>query len=352
LSNRLTNIDSLRGIAAMLVVLQHTSESFIKFPGVAENGNFFADMIAQFDFGRIGIVCFFLISGFVIPFSLKHSHIKPIKTFIIRRFFRLFPVYWVSLLLIVLLFYYFSKSINPFTVLANTTMLQSFFNQPHMIGLYWTLQVELIFYSICAVLFYFRCLDNEKLIFIIIILGFTLFVASQALVRFNPNLVTISKEFQLMPFLISIMFLGSLFRMVYNGNASKQLKLITGFSTVICFGPPLLLLALDVINIKIFPEQFRFGAAHTCALLLFIIGMKLFKKSNYLFVGLGAISYSLYLFHPIVMRVMIETFPKISTLQGWHVSFYMMIAIIISIILSMFTYRMIEKPFINYSYKF
>jgi peptidoglycan/LPS O-acetylase OafA/YrhL len=351
LKNRLANIDTLRGIAAMLVVWQHTSESFIKLPGVAEKGIFIAEISAQYDFGRIGIICFFLISGFVIPFSLKHSHHSPIKTFAIRRFFRLFPVYWFSLFLIVLILFIWNKTINPTTVIANTTMLQSFFNEPHMIGLYWTLQVELIFYTLCAILFYYKILDNEKLIFILIIAGFSLFIVGQGIARLAPQTLSITKEFQLMPYLLSIMFLGSLFRMVYDGKDSKYLKVITLLATLICFGPALLLWVLDFINIKIFAEQFRFGAAHTLALVLFFVGMKWFKTSNKLLIGLGTISYSLYLFHPIVMRVMIYTLPDLSYLQGWHLSFYMIIAMVLSILLSIFTYKIIEKPSINYSYK-
>ncbi len=333
-------------------MLHHTSESFIKFPGVAEKGSRIAEIIAQYDLGRIGIICFFLISGFVIPFSLKHSHHSPIKTFAIRRFFRLFPIYWVSLFLIIVTLYFWNKDLNPSAILANTTMLQSFFAEPHMIGLYWTLQIELIFYTLCAILFYYKKLDSEKVIFIMIMIGFGLFISGQAIILLIPQTISITKEFQIMPYLIAIMFLGSLFRMIYDNKQSKYLKIITILSTLICFGPPLLLWLLDYLNVKLFVEQFRFGAAHTLALVLFFVGMKWFKSSHKLLIGLGTISYSLYLFHPIVMRVMIYTFPDIAYLHGWHVSFYMMTAIVISILISILTYRMIEKPSINFSYKF
>ncbi len=68
--NRFASLDALRGLAALLVVWQHSSESFVKLGSVAANGTLLADIAWNVDFGRIGVICFFLISGFVIPSSL------------------------------------------------------------------------------------------------------------------------------------------------------------------------------------------------------------------------------------------------------------------------------------------
>ena len=38
-------------------------------------------------------------------------------------------------------------------MLANLTMLQQFAGIENVIGLYWTLQIELIFYGLCVLLF-------------------------------------------------------------------------------------------------------------------------------------------------------------------------------------------------------
>jgi peptidoglycan/LPS O-acetylase OafA/YrhL len=47
------------------------------------------------------------------------------------------------------------------TFLVNLSMLQRFLEVPDMIGLYWTLQVELIFYLLCAALFAVRQTSRE-----------------------------------------------------------------------------------------------------------------------------------------------------------------------------------------------
>ena len=59
-NNRFETIDALRGIAALLVIWQHSSETFIRKIGVAQHGTFLADIAKDYDFGRIGIIVFFL----------------------------------------------------------------------------------------------------------------------------------------------------------------------------------------------------------------------------------------------------------------------------------------------------
>lgn len=79
---RLIWLDSLRGIAAIFVVILHNLLESVTF--------------GYFDIGKIGGAIFFLISGFVIPISLYK---KSIKQFIVGRFFRLYPAYGASILL-------------------------------------------------------------------------------------------------------------------------------------------------------------------------------------------------------------------------------------------------------------
>ncbi len=214
--NRLGHIDALRGFAALLVVWQHTAEIFVRLPGVAERGTLLADVSSSVDFGRIGIICFFLISGFVIPFSLKPDSTQPVRNFAIRRFCRLFPVYWLSVALIFLLGPLWGQSSDTGQLWANITMLQTFFGEQHMQGLYWTLQVELVFYLLCAVAFHFGILRNPKALFIICLTVFTGFVVVQgygwSIGGFTPRY----KELSYIPYLLSIMFLGSIFRHLYD----------------------------------------------------------------------------------------------------------------------------------------
>ncbi len=116
-------LDSLRGMAALFVLASHI--------GGALDERFLSLMLYRFDVGHVGVIAFFLISGRII--SIKHGP----RVFLIRRFFRIYPLYWISVLLI-------GGSLP--IVLANLTMLPSLFGTDHINGGVWTLEVELAFY--------------------------------------------------------------------------------------------------------------------------------------------------------------------------------------------------------------
>lgn len=70
-SNRLESLDSLRGIAAMGVVIYHYTSLFGYSQGFTQLIDFFP---SPYDNpGRYGVELFFIISGFVITMSLENS---------------------------------------------------------------------------------------------------------------------------------------------------------------------------------------------------------------------------------------------------------------------------------------
>src|SRR4051794_36699042 len=90
---RIDYLDGLRGVAATLVLIGHAAEetcATVSAPTL--------DRILDYvGFGRIGVVAFFCVSGFVIPFSFRPP--DAVRNFAISRFFRLYPAYWLSLAL-------------------------------------------------------------------------------------------------------------------------------------------------------------------------------------------------------------------------------------------------------------
>ncbi|MFK8013045.1 MAG: acyltransferase family protein [Marinicellaceae bacterium] len=354
--NRFENIDALRGIAALLVVWQHSSEMFIKQIGVAQHGIFLAEIAKELDFGRIGIICFFLISGFVIPSSLKTDDNSGLKKFAIRRFFRLYPAYWVSIVMVVLISSFYTSIPSSITILANSTMIQGVFQQPHLNGLYWTLQVELIFYLLCAILFFFNRLHNDKSIFVLIVIFFSIFVIMQCLPLITANPLKMHKEVQLLPYLLSIMFLGAFYRKIYDNLAQNKknpitLKKYVFVATFMCLGLPLTLLTLSFLKIEIVADSFRFGAGHSLGFVLFFLGIIFIKKAPRFILFLGLISYSLYLFHPMVMRIMVQLTKNNSIFQGFHVSVYILATTLFSILLAYTIYTFVEKPALKLSHR-
>src|SRR5947209_2434707 len=91
--------------------------------------------------GKIGVILFLVISGFIIPVSLEQGGSN--ARFWLRRFFRLFPAYWLSILLA-----YLSTrcgravtGVQGWDWLVNLTMLEGFFGRPLVCGVFWTLQL-------------------------------------------------------------------------------------------------------------------------------------------------------------------------------------------------------------------
>ncbi|WNG35801.1 acyltransferase [Archangium violaceum] len=94
-ARRMTLVDGLRGFAALAVVLPHAVGLFT-FAGAGAVSEW---MVRLAHFGHRGVEVFFVLSGFVIAFSLRRTHLSPrgIGQFILRRSLRLDPPYWVAI---------------------------------------------------------------------------------------------------------------------------------------------------------------------------------------------------------------------------------------------------------------
>jgi len=105
-------------------------------------------------YGWLGVELFFLISGFVICMS---SWGRTAGQFAISRFTRLYPAYWVAVVLttaVVTVLPTIKKPLETVEVLANLTMAQQLLHIPHVDWSYWTLAVELQFYLLFAIVVY------------------------------------------------------------------------------------------------------------------------------------------------------------------------------------------------------
>ena len=147
-TGRLEFLDTARGLAALVVALQHTSEQV--WPGVLAWSH------TWFRPGEFGVLLFFICSGFIIPASLERR--GSLSEFWIGRAFRLWPLY-LFVLGLATAAYLLVPGLNlpgdeRLGVLAiNTTMLQVFTTQPLVIGASWTLGYELVFYLLVSGLF-------------------------------------------------------------------------------------------------------------------------------------------------------------------------------------------------------
>lgn len=135
--------------------------------------------IHWYRYGTLGVQLFFIISGFVIVLSLKG---KSLKEFAINRFIRLYPLFWILCTLTFIITFLIPNS-NPvhFTeYLLSMTMLgdqfDPFIGYTRLVDAsYWTLAVELIFYTAIAL---FVALFSHKNIRYFFILWFCISVVA------------------------------------------------------------------------------------------------------------------------------------------------------------------------------
>jgi peptidoglycan/LPS O-acetylase OafA/YrhL len=139
--SRLTQIDGLRAVAALVVVAYHYTTRFEqRFMHVSP-------LEISVPWGYFGVNLFFAISGFVICMTLDRCRTP--QDFIVSRFARLYPTYWVAVALTWLTIQLHTMpgyAISLKAAIANLSMVHAFFGIPDVDGVYWSLQVELLFY--------------------------------------------------------------------------------------------------------------------------------------------------------------------------------------------------------------
>ncbi len=177
-TNRIWFAQALRGVAALIVVLEHLTQDWINAQDLVERVAFtepikalprppFVEVVQQLAVHQItpgifALCLFFLISGFVIPFSLERRNLRG---FVVRRFFRLYPTLWlciaVTATFVVLLSARGGLPYSFATVVTNGLLVNVYTGHPHIDPVYWTLAVEELFY-VCAALVASRRLLNRR----------------------------------------------------------------------------------------------------------------------------------------------------------------------------------------------
>lgn len=161
MSKRILFIDELRGFAAFTVMLAHLTIGFNGLKGFlynpTTNENFYPSWFLDLLYidGALGVAIFFLISGFIIPFSLASKN--PIE-FLYARIIRIYPVYIVSALVSLSLTILFGLYQNNLQILmsflSSITLFRDWIGGSAIDGVVWTLEIEVKFYLYVALMFF------------------------------------------------------------------------------------------------------------------------------------------------------------------------------------------------------
>ncbi len=359
-SSKLPGLNGLRAIAALLVLFRHV------YGIAALNGDTnvqaFSDRINNI--GQEMVNLFFVISGFIITHILikeeKANGTISIKNFYIKRFLRIWPIYFL-LIAITLLFNQFTDLFLLYGELNSNSLLllvfflatlQPFFSSisfsvlPH----YWSLSVEEQFYIFWPLLFKYVKSINKYLIPILIIIGMiAIRNASAYMARHtaNPVYVDISRFLLLSKF--SSIAIGVIGAFLFNDKA----KLIFYFNRpIVQVLSWILFIFFLVSNYNIPYVHFEFTSFVYLVIILNVInGEKtIISTENKLLNWLGTISYGLYMYHWIVIPLIVELFKRTGiwqlSIQSSHL-LLLFVSTFCVVIISHISYKYYEKYFLK-----
>jgi peptidoglycan/LPS O-acetylase OafA/YrhL len=157
-ASRFTYVDALRGVAALAVAGFH----FYGGLWSPKTGPLFPWPLHQlFVHGNSGVEIFFVLSGFVMAYSLREARIGPqfFGRFLLRRSLRLDPPYWATIVLAVALAFAagWARGRPPLLptwpqVLLHLVYLQDLAGAGDIVEVFWTLCMEVQFYLAFALL--------------------------------------------------------------------------------------------------------------------------------------------------------------------------------------------------------
>ena len=155
-STTIVGVDLLRIFAALLVMGFHltfwgwhapTAPTGLALQGAAS----FPTLGSYFKSGWIGVEIFFVISGFVISLTAEN---KSARTFLVSRASRLLPAIWIcaTMTLIIQVLNHSHSYPDLLSYYVNSLIL--FPTGPWIDVVYWTLPIEVLFYSMVFALLY------------------------------------------------------------------------------------------------------------------------------------------------------------------------------------------------------
>ena len=315
--------DFVRAFACLYIVIHH-------FLFITLQQYYNIDKV--FTASGIGMEMFFFTTGFLIPLSLERCNWKQ---FAVKRFFRLLPV----LSFAVLIYTIFIKvglingNVNIKDILTTTTMTTDIAHIRRktlniIVGVSWSMQVELKFYIIAAIAFFFGKTMRERF-FILLSLCLLCYVC--AFIFKLPNAFKASGYcFKL----VSCCLLGSIYYFYRYKHISK---VEFAFLTICC---------LFLIYYAARPGQ-KYLYIVGSVFVLFVVHFFTNKGNNKVVKYLANLSYSIYLIHFLIKKIADKNFPTQSLNSLDDVALYFGCCLLIFIpvfIVCHFIYYYIEKP--------
>jgi peptidoglycan/LPS O-acetylase OafA/YrhL len=359
-----SGLNELRALAALMVVLHHIE--FFKFRDnipCSITGGQFSYLINNL--GHNSVNLFFVISGFLITTILLEEKEKSnkinLKKFYLRRALRIWPLYFLILIVAFLFIPYVTKNVSEFTLTSfyygkitdvknyNFKSILMYFTFLSNLALIWhnkfvaaasqtwSVSIEEQFYIIWPL---FIIVFNKKtmiiLLFLFILFYFLIFYSSN-------NLLALIKYV----FMFQNIFWGALGAYFYNlfPRIIKKVSSNTLLFIMILFST-FLLLSAQVLSVNI---QNNIISILFLFILFFTINDDNILSFRSEFISkLGVISYGIYMFHPLVMYFVFPFANKyfLSNLIIYNIVVYILV-FSLTIMISHFSYKYFESYFLR-----
>jgi peptidoglycan/LPS O-acetylase OafA/YrhL len=291
-------LNVFRGLAILMVIASH----FTIVPNPYSNEISVA-------LANCGVILFFFLSGFLMDQILARD--SRFVAFAVRRAFRILPMYWLSILVV----FVSSTAWTLRDVAANATFTAPALSSERMLGVYWTLYIEVLFYALVPFVRY----AGERAIalapYVLILTFSTIFGAFGSINDAS--------------FYILFCFAG-----MQIGAWSRDQITTTQLAIVIA---AVCISASALTSVGVY-----FGLAPLLCALIFTIGMR-FSWSCRTLEFIGDVSYSWYLLHALVGYWIIAVATSFGT-PIWLATFF---GILLSLTVSAATFMLIELPAIT-----
>jgi peptidoglycan/LPS O-acetylase OafA/YrhL len=281
------------------------------------------------DTGQLAVIVFFLCSGFVIPATAEKGSLS---AFWIKRFFRLYPLLWLSVGLAGILAWTGVREnghLGPADWIANLTLVPGAFGAPSALPVYWTLAYEVVFYLLVTGLVFLR-LNHLSV-------ELSLMASAATLVLSLAHPMSSEGRVNAAPFWMATILVGTV---LYRWHTGAVRGRVAGLCVagVLTAGTVLLVRNLwghdapaGMTLARFWPLFVAWFGGYALCLGLYLLRMRNLRG----LVALGTISYSVYLLHPIVLVVV--PLPHLPLLT-------MIVGLAATLAVSWLSYRVIEKP--------
>lgn len=336
-----TSIQAMRAVAALMIVLGHAlAFSSITLPAWLGGG-----LIHTFAYAGVDI--FFVISGIVVCAAASKSIAasssppqaimpRPFMVFVTKRLFRIYPIYWLVFAVVC----FFSTRLHlPLENLTSVNYLSAFFlieKYNRIVPQAWSLVFELYFYLVLAliILFFNRHFYRSILIWLVL-----------SLVIYSALFFHGVSDYVVVDPLILEFCLGCLIHYLLSKGVQifPRCCLLLGLCAFVLGA--LLTLKFGLLNSSLRVVSFGIGSAF---ILYGLICMELQQKIKppAFSIYLGDISYSIYLWHELVIGLLLSFTVANGNLHLSYPMSFLFLTVFLVIVLSMLSYRWIERPLV------